>query len=216
VVVATGAVRATPPIPGAERSNVLSGDDLRRLVLGEDLGSLKGKTDWNTRIATKVGALTGATRSFELVRSATRTWMPLGKRIVIIGGELVGLELAEFLAQRGREVTVIDDAARFGAGLYIVRRWRVLAQLRELGVAMLTRASRIAIGENCVTYVNLNAQARTLGADHVIVAKGAQGNLDLAESLRGAGLHVLTAGDCQGVGYIEGAIGSAARAAAAI
>jgi 2,4-dienoyl-CoA reductase (NADPH2) len=216
VVVASGAVRRMPPIPGAERANVLSGDDMRRLVLGEDLGALKGKTDWSTRVATKVGALTGATKSFELIRSATRTWMPLGKRVVIIGGELVGLELAEFLAHRGREVTVVDEAARLGAGLYLVRRWRVLAQLRELGVALLAGAQKIEIGESCVRYVNMNGQARTLGADHVIVAQGAQGNLDLAEALRGAGLAVLTAGDCEGVGYIEGAMASAARAAAAI
>jgi 2,4-dienoyl-CoA reductase-like NADH-dependent reductase (Old Yellow Enzyme family)/NADPH-dependent 2,4-dienoyl-CoA reductase/sulfur reductase-like enzyme len=216
VVVATGAVRTMPPIPGAERSNVLSGEDMRRLVLGEDLGSLKGKTGWSTRIATKVGSLTGATKSFELIRSATRAWMPLGKRIVIIGGELVGLELAEFLAHRGRQVTVIDDAARFGAGLHIVRRWRALAELRELGVALLTHATEIAIGENCVTYVNLNGQARTVGADHVIVAKGAMGDLRLADSLRAAGFNVKTAGDCGGVGYIEGAMGDAARVAAEI
>jgi NADPH-dependent 2,4-dienoyl-CoA reductase/sulfur reductase-like enzyme len=216
VVVATGAVRTMPPIPGAERSNVLSDEDMRRLVLGEDLGSLKGKTGWSTRIVTKVGSLTGATKSFELIRSATRAWMPLGKRIVIIGGELVGLELAEFLAHRGRQVTVIDDAARFGAGLHIVRRWRALAELRELGVALLTHATEIAIGENCVTYVNLNGQARTVGADHVIVAKGAMGDLRLADSLRAAGFNVKTAGDCGGVGYIEGAMGDAARVAAEI
>ena len=42
--------------------------------------------------------------------------MPLGKRIVIIGGELVGLELAEYLSRRRRRVMVIDDAPKFGAG----------------------------------------------------------------------------------------------------
>jgi len=216
VVVATGAIGVMPPIPGAERSNVLSGDELRRLVLGGDLASLKGKTGWTTRIATTAAALTGATKNLEFIRAATRVWMPLGKHIVIIGGELVGLELAEFLVHRGRQVTIIDEAARFGAGLHIVRRWRVLAQLREFGVAMLMRAKDIAIGESCVTYVNLNGQARTVGADHVIVAKGAVGDLGLADSLRAAGFDVQTAGDCRGIGYIEGAIADAARVAATI
>ena len=32
--------------------------------------------------------------------------MPLGDTIAIIGGELVGIELAEFLHERGRTVTV--------------------------------------------------------------------------------------------------------------
>jgi NADPH-dependent 2,4-dienoyl-CoA reductase/sulfur reductase-like enzyme len=216
VVVATGAVRVMPPIPGADRANVFSGDEMRRLVLGEDLGGLKSKTGLATRLAAKAGALTGATRSFDLIREATRSWMPLGERIVIIGGELVGLELAEFLAERGRKVTVIDEASRFGAGLHIVRRWRVLAELRELGVVMLARARDIAIGEGRVTYVNYGGQARAVGADHVIVAKGAKGDLALAESLRVAGFSVRTAGDCQGVGYIEGAMADAARTAAQI
>ena len=64
--------------------------------------------------------------------------------------------------------------------------------------------------------MNSNGQHRTIGADHVIVAQGAQGDLALATALRAAGLNVLTAGDCEGVGYLEGAFAGAARAAAAI
>src|SRR5690606_4133877 len=36
VVVATGASRTAPPIPGNDLDTVFSGDDLRRLMLGED------------------------------------------------------------------------------------------------------------------------------------------------------------------------------------
>src|SRR5262249_17494322 len=107
VVVATGAIRAMPPIPGADRPNVLSGDDMRHRVLGDELDSLKDKTSLATRLAMKAGAVTGATKSPALIREASKAWMPLGQRIVIIGGELVGLELAEFLVHRGRNVTVI-------------------------------------------------------------------------------------------------------------
>lgn len=216
VVVATGAIRTMPPIPGADRANVFSGDDMRRLVLGEDLGRLKNKTGWTTRLAAKAGSLTGATRSSDLIREATKAWLPLGNEIVIIGGELVGIELAEFLAERGRRVTVVDDAPRFGAGIPIVRRWRALAEARELGIALLPNARDIAIGDGHVTYVNANGQTRTLAADHVIVAKGAKGDLALAEQLKAAGFKVHTVGDCNGVGYIDGAIGSAAEVALAI
>jgi NADPH-dependent 2,4-dienoyl-CoA reductase/sulfur reductase-like enzyme len=216
VVVATGARRSMPAIPGAEQHHVLSGDDLRRLILGEDLDSLKHKAGWATRLASMAGAVTGASGSPEFIREATRKWLPLGERIVIIGGELVGLELAEFLAQRGRKVTVIDDIQKFGAGLQIVRRWRVLYELDELGVVRLPGAREIRIGVDSITYRNPWDQIRTVGADHVIVAKGASGDLLLAESLRAAGFSVHTAGDCNGVGYIDGAMHSAAQVAAAI
>ncbi|AIT82195.1 hypothetical protein JI59_22010 (plasmid) [Novosphingobium pentaromativorans US6-1] len=55
-----------------------------------------------------VGAATGATADLDLVRRATHAWMPIGDKVVIIGGELVGVELAEFLMERGRQVTVVD------------------------------------------------------------------------------------------------------------
>jgi 2,4-dienoyl-CoA reductase-like NADH-dependent reductase (Old Yellow Enzyme family)/NADPH-dependent 2,4-dienoyl-CoA reductase/sulfur reductase-like enzyme len=216
VVVATGAVRAKPPIPGSDRPNVFDGDEMRRLVLGQDLASLAGKTDLKTRLLLKAGAVTGATRDLALVRRASEWWMPLGQRIVIIGGELVGLELAEFLAHRGRTVAVVDDAAKLGAGLQVVRRWRMLHELKEAGVRLQPAASGIAIGDGTVSYVNRQGQTRTVAADHVIVAKGARGDITLADQLRAAGFAVHTAGDCTGVGYIEGAMANAAQIAAQI
>jgi 2,4-dienoyl-CoA reductase-like NADH-dependent reductase (Old Yellow Enzyme family) len=216
VVVATGAIRTMPPIPGADRPNVFSGDDMRHLVLGEDLDSLKGKISWTTRMAAKAGSMTGATRSPELIREATKAWMPLGDTVVIIGGELVGIELAEFLAERGRKVTVIDEAPRFGAGIYIVRRWRALDHARSLGVSLIQAARDIAISDGEVTYTAADGFKGVLAADNVIVAKGAHGDVSLADQLKGAGFSVRTVGDCNGVGYIEGAIGAAAEVAVAI
>jgi 2,4-dienoyl-CoA reductase (NADPH2) len=189
---------------------------MRKLVLGQDLGSLAAKIDGPTRWALAAGAITGVTKDLALIRWASKSWMPLGKRIVIIGSELVALELAEFLAHRGRAVSVVDEVAKFGAGIQIVRRWRVLHEARELGVALLPSARDIRIGDGVVTYVNPRDQERSIQADHVIVAKGAHGNLDLAEALRAAGFRVHTAGDCNGVGYIDGAMSSAAEVAQAL
>lgn len=216
VVVAVGAVRTMPPIPGNDRPNVFSGDEMRHLVLGDDLDSLKGKTSWTTRLAAKAGALTGVTKSPEMIREATKAWMPLGDHIVIIGGELVGLELAEFLAERGRKVTVVDEAPRLGAGIYIVRRWRALSEARDLGVTLLPGMKNIAIGNERVTFDDEDGQHHVVEADNVIVAKGATGNLTLADQLKAAGFKVHTVGDCNGVGYIEGAIAGAADVAVAI
>ena len=45
----------------------------------------------------------------------SKIWMPLSKNITIIGGDLVGLELAEFLIERGRKVTVLEPADLSGS-----------------------------------------------------------------------------------------------------
>lgn len=216
VIVAVGAVRDMPPIPGNDQDFVLSGDDLRGMMLGEDSASIRRKTSWTTRIATKVGAATGATANLELVRKATHSWMPLGKRITIIGGELVGCELAEFLMERGRDVTIIGEAPKLGGGLLLVRRMRLLSELREHGVAMFPGVTDIRIGNQAVSFTSEQGEAQNVAADHVVVAMGAHGDSTLANALRAAGHDVVEIGDGTGVTYIEGAIRGAAEAVAAM
>lgn len=216
VVVATGARRSLPPLPGADLPHVFSGDDLRRLVLGESSEALEKKTGWATRLATRIGAATGMTGNLEFVRKATRQWMPLGRHIGIVGGELVGLELAEFLSERGRTVGVVDDAPRLGAGLTLVRRMRLIEELEEHGVGLHAGAADIRIESGRVRFRDVKGLEQSIVADHVIVARGASGDLALADELRAAGFIVHVVGDCRGVSYIEGAMRSAAEAAVAI
>lgn len=216
VVVATGARRSMPPIPGADLAHVYSGDDMRRLVLGESSQELERKTSLFTRLATKAGAATGLTGNLEFIRKATHAWMPLGKNVAIIGGELVGLELAEFLSERGRTVHIVDESPRFGAGLMLVRRMRILAELREHGVGLHAEAKDIRIEKGRVSFTDKDGAARSVDAEHVIVAKGASGDSRQADAFRAAGLRVHEVGDGTGVGYIEGAIRGAQRAVDAI
>ncbi len=212
VIVATGAVRDLPPIPGAELDHVFSGDEMRELMLGKSSEALKRKTGLATRLATKLGAATGATANLDFVRKATRQWMPLGERVAIVGGELVGLELAEFLAERGRAVHVIEEGTKLGRGLTVVLRMRLLTELREHGVGLHAGAKDLRITPEAVLFTAPDGSPQRVAADHVIVAKGARGDARLADALRAAGFTVREAGDCTGVGYIEGAVRGAARA----
>ena len=213
VIVATGAVREMPSIPGAELDHVFSGDDLRLMLLGGSSPDLQRKTGLATRLAAKIGAVTGLTANPEFVRKATHHWLPLGKRIVIVGGELVGCELAEFLLERGRDVTIVEEGPGLGKGLTVVRRLRLLSELHDHGVAMHAGASDVRITADAVQF-SAAGEAHVVPADNVIVARGARGDLTLAGQLEAAGFAVQSIGDCTGVGYIEGAIRGAARAVA--
>ena len=211
VIVATGAIRGMPEIVGKELPHVLSGDDMRQLVLGESSESLALKIGWITRLITRIGAITGLMANLEFVRRASKFWMPLGKRVVIIGGELVGLELAEFLVMRGRKVEVVDEAPRPGAGLAVARRMRLLEELREHGVGINSSVTDIRIETNDVSFADSKGNRQIRAADHVIIAKGATGNPALADRLADKGFSVHAIGDCTGVGYIEGAMRGAAK-----
>lgn len=210
VLVATGAVREMPPIPGAELAHVFSGDDMRRLMLGQPSDELQRKLPLATRFVMRIATATGLMNRLGLVRWASHLWMPLGKRVTIIGGELVGIELAEYLAERGREVNVIDEAPRFGAGLTLVRRMRALEELKEHGVGLFMQATSTRIEPRAVHFIDSEGSSRSVAADHVIVARGATGDTSLADALRAAGHTVHAFGDCTGVSYIEGALRGAA------
>ncbi|MBW2497612.1 MAG: FAD-dependent oxidoreductase [Deltaproteobacteria bacterium] len=216
VVVATGALRSLPEISGADLPHVLSGDDMRDMMLGASSEALKEKTSLLTRIATRAGAATGLTANLDFVRKATHAWMPLGKHVVIVGGELVGLELAEFLSERGRNVTVVDEVPRFGAGITLVRRLRLLADLREHGLGLYPGSKDIRIEPGRVRFTDEGGTAHSAPADHVIVAKGTTGDSSQAEAFRQAGLRVHEIGDGKGVGYIVGAMRDAMEVVDAI
>mgnify|MGYP006345741069 FL=1 len=77
-------------------------------------------------------------------------------------------------------------------------------------------AKDIAIGKDAVTFTGQDGAAQSVACDTVIVARGATGDLTLAEHLRAAGFAVDSIGDANGVGYIEGAMRGAHDAVRAI
>jgi NADPH-dependent 2,4-dienoyl-CoA reductase/sulfur reductase-like enzyme len=206
VLVAVGARREAPSIAGVDRPNVLSGDDLRSLLTGGDPAVAARKLTRRQRAVLGMGSLLGVSDRLELMRELTRRWMPLGRRVAIVGGSLVGVELAEFLSERGREVVVLEESGTFAAQMAPPRRWRALHHLRERGVELWAEARVEAIREEGVTFRDKDGGQHTVAADSVILAAGARANHALTEAIAHLGPEVHSIGDCDGVGYIEGAI----------
>lgn len=213
IIVAAGAGRAKPKIPGVNLDHVMDGDDLRALLTGQGDGEATKKLSLLGRVAVRAGRATGITNSPALLREASRAYMPVGKRVVVIGGGLVGLELAEFFVERGRHVTVLEEGPRFGLEMAHPRRWRILHDLREHGVELVARASIQSIDDKNVHYdiatkedgTVVNA-AHTTRADSVILAIGLGANPGVAADLEASGLPIHEIGDVKGVGYLEGAM----------
>ncbi|MEH6570826.1 MAG: FAD-dependent oxidoreductase [Halioglobus sp.] len=207
VVVATGARRDALPIPGADLNHVFSGDELRALMTGEPGAPALGKLSLLQRLLLASAGVLRLTRSANLMRRLSHLWMPLGKQVLIIGGGLVGVELAEFLAHRGRKVVVVESGEKFGVELALVRRWRVLDDLQRLGVVMINNA-KVARIEPRVAWIEVDGAQVDIAAHSVIIAAGAAADLSIARISEGLGFDTHVAGDCDGVSYIEGAIRS--------
>lgn len=209
VIVATGAERSAPAIPGAEQDHVWSGDELRRLMTDDRAEEIaKRKLSFAQRALMKAGSLAGVTDSSDAIQNLSRLWMPLGKRVAIVGGGLVGLELAEFLVDRGRQVTVLEEGPSLGRELSIVRRWRVLDSLRQHGAELLTQATINEIGRKAISYTTQEGEARSLAVDSVVLAIGARPDDRLAKELETVKVPVISIGDGAAIGYIEGALAS--------
>lgn len=211
IIVATGARRDAPSIPGADLKHVWSGDELRRLMTGDGADEIaKAKLNLAERTMFKAGGMLRVTDSTQALQQLSKLWMPLGKRVVVVGGGLVGLELAEFLLARGRDVTVLEPGTHAGRELSIVRRWRVLDAVKSHGILHL-QASVTKITPKEVIWVNANSEENRIPADSVILALGAKPDAVSASEMQSYELPIHVVGDCADLGYIEGAMHSGHR-----
>ncbi len=211
VIVAVGANRDAPVIKGKDAKNVFDGEQLRGLLFGSDDNVIK-KLSLFQQIILKIGRASQLLRNISILRFLSKLWMPISKNIVVIGGDLVGLELAEFLIERGRNVKVLEPSGSLGPNLSIVRRSRVVHLLREHGADLLTNVDIKEIRDKEVIFHHEETE-KTLKADQVIIALGANSNLILSESINGLDIPITSIGDCTSVGYIHGAIADARKAA---
>ncbi|MEO9222416.1 MAG: FAD-dependent oxidoreductase, partial [Mycobacteriaceae bacterium] len=214
VVVATGARRDRPDVPGAELPHVQSGDDLRELVTGaaSDVAS-RGQQSLLQRALVPLGRTLHLTTNPNLVRLLSKVWMPLGPHVVVIGGGLVGLELAEFLAERRRTVTVLEEGRVLGLPMAIPRRLAAVGAAKHAGIELVRKATLTEIREDQVVYT-VGDEVRTAPAETVVLAGGVRPDTTFADELRAAGLDVRMVGDAEQVDYIFGAVHSAWRVGA--
>jgi 2,4-dienoyl-CoA reductase (NADPH2) len=204
IILATGARRAAPDIPGKAQRHVFDGDELRGLLFGSNRAAL-AKLPALQRLLLHAGRWSQLLRHIGLMRLLSKVWMPLSKDIVIIGGGLVGLELAEYLVERRRKVTVLEPGSAFGPELAIVRRARVLHELKAHGAVLHKSAAEIAIGARTVRFA-LGGEPQEIACDQVIIAMGAQPDDSLLKQLSTGRAQIHQIGDCRRVGYIDGAI----------
>jgi 2,4-dienoyl-CoA reductase (NADPH2) len=215
VVVATGGQVVIPDIPGAQLPHVLTGPAVRELLAGH---GEPGRPAWQRLGARLLDG--GAQRLVRpgTVRLATRAFMPLGRRVGIVGGDLVALELAEFLAGRGRFVTVLEEGKTVAPELGNKRRTEHMDRLDRLGVTVHASARVTRIVPGGLIFQPHAGVERELVADSVILAGSLQADTTLYDSLvdRLPDVDVHAVGDCTGLGLIRKAAEDGARAACAI
>ena len=135
----------------------------------------------------------------------------VGNRVVVIGGELVACETADYLAQKGKIVTIMRRGPSMAANLNPLARDNLLARLTRNGVTMLTSVRYEEITDRVLVITDKEGTRQNIEADTVVLATGAIQNTELATQLEGQDITLHLIGDCVTPGKIIDAIRDGAR-----
>ncbi len=119
----------------------------------------------------------------------------VGKKVAVIGGGLVGCETAEFLAEKGHKVTILEMLPQIGADIGPLVGPLLFERLEKHNVKSITGATLSGIGERDITYEK-DGKTEILGDfDSVVIAVGSGPEDSLANQLEGSGISYYVIGD---------------------
>jgi 2,4-dienoyl-CoA reductase (NADPH2) len=169
VVLATGASPILPDVPGIEDEKV---------VLAWDV--LNGNKTTGKRVAIVGGNAVGLETALFLANQGT---ISPGVLHFLMANRAETLETLETLINRGnREVTVVEMAKKAGVDIGSSTRWTVFAELKRLGVRILTASKAVEINPQGVK-IKTEQGSETLPADSVVMAVGSKPENKLAANL---------------------------------
>ncbi|MDY6881155.1 MAG: FAD-dependent oxidoreductase [Thermodesulfobacteriota bacterium] len=149
----------------------------------------------------------------------------VGKRVVIIGGNAVGLETALYLAHIGtlspealhflvvnraeswdsleqlvsqgiKQVTVVELTRHMGKDIGSSTRWTVMAELKRLGVSLLKNTKAVAVHDRGIDIL-ADDKTETLEADSVVIAAGSESENTLLDEIEGLVPEIHIIGDAK-------------------
>jgi len=132
----------------------------------------------------------------------------VGKRVVVIGGGLVGCEMALEYAQSGKEVTVVEALPKIlSAGIPSpIPNGQMIPDLFEYHHVTVLENHRLSAVEDGKIILESDGQVKALDADTVVIAVGFRPSPSMAQELQGCGAVVYEIGDGQKVSTILHAV----------
>ena len=171
VVLATGGIVKVPDIPGINKRNVLILTKLDNLLymVGPKLAG------WGSKHIPFA--------------------MPIGKRVVILGGEHHACELGEFLAKRGRKVTIVNEGDVWAEGMTADDKAVLWPWFQEKGVVLIDGAKFERVTNEGLVITTKEGKKMTI-EDTVVPSTILKQNLEMMEKLKGKVKEIYAVGSC--------------------
>ena len=194
VVLATGAAPLAPPIPGADRDNVIQSWDY-----------LLGKADARGDVVVVGGGAVGVETALALAEIGTLPAETL--KFLLIHNVEEPEELRRLAIHGVNKVTLVEMLPKIGKDIGKSTRWTMMQDLTRYGIETLKKTKVLEINDQGVA-VEIDGEKQTIPADYVVMAVGAKPYNPLEESLKEAGLDVHVVGDARKIGLCFDAVHS--------
>lgn len=133
-----------------------------------------------------------------------------GQNVAVIGGGTTGIEVAEFLAAQGKNITVIEMSSEIAAGISPTRRPFLFKKIKDLNIEVFTGAKCTHIGRGFIEAEINGIKKRFESIETVVFACGVVPEDSLSGLLEKEGIPYFITGDASKPSNALDAIWSAA------
>jgi 2,4-dienoyl-CoA reductase (NADPH2) len=190
VICAVGAAHTTFNIPGG---------DSKKLVPSEKL---------HNRLKSLLKIFSPAQ-----LQKLTNYYMPVGKKAAVVGGELHGCELAEFITKRGRAATMIHNGPELnlGKGMIVDDLMNLWPWFKKKGVDVYTDVKYNRISDKGFEFTTKEGKTVTLEVDNIMYTQDMVPDTKLSDQLKGVVPEVYNIGSSREPAFIVEAVREGAQ-----
>jgi 2,4-dienoyl-CoA reductase-like NADH-dependent reductase (Old Yellow Enzyme family)/thioredoxin reductase len=116
--------------------------------------------------------------AWDVLRGDVKT----GNKVIVIGGGMVGLETAEYLAEKGCDVQVIEMLPEVGQDMEPFSKIFLLERFQEMGVIITTSCMVNSINDTGVEAIDNEWRKHIFKAENVVIAVGSKVNENFSTS----------------------------------
>jgi NADPH-dependent 2,4-dienoyl-CoA reductase/sulfur reductase-like enzyme len=124
----------------------------------------------------------------------------VGKNVLVVGGDQIGMQIADFISERGSRVTVAEPHKHFAQKMAANDRWYLISRTNEKNVRRFKGVHGLRIaGDAGVALLMEGAEEMLPGIDAIVFASERMSVRGVAELARATGIPVHLIGDAADV-----------------
>lgn len=123
--------------------------------------------------------------------------LPRNARVAVVGGGMVGCEIAEYLLELGNKLIIIEQLPSLAPDMEPNHRFEMLQRFeQEKNLKIKTGHKVLQISDNSIRMQNLQGRKESVTADWVVIAVGTKPVNALKDALEGKVQELYSLGDC--------------------